>query len=1202
MKLQKIAQLLSRPKLTVPESEPLSPCVIKPYKIDEKGNKVENKGYIPVSLLVNAIKNKRMKNIAVAGNYGVGKSSIIKTVERKLRWRCRYNFIDISLASLLVSEHELLKEEQSPIIENKISDDQIEYSILQQILYHDRPQKTPKSQIRRIHKTRWFKPILVAIFIIAILAALVLLIEPNWINIDYYISRSTRNDWEGILKWGPVLSIGVGIFVVCWSIGRRFTFKIRRVANKNVEVEVGEEPSVFNTHMDEIVYFFESTRYDVVVFEDLDRFKSKEVLFYKLRELNTILNNSRCLRRRKISFVYAVRDDLFGAIDRVKFFDYIVSVIPVVSSINSYDKLKECIDDDVLFNKLGDKELYKLCDYLQDMRLLLNIVNEFNQYAPLMNHKVMTEKVLFGLVVYKNYLPSDFSLMYNKGGVVSAAIENADLHRLDIIAAKKKEIEQHKAEIDSLKGQLTDQIFQLRKRFLERGKTLSGLNYNNGLIKIEGLNYSFDDVAQDNKLFDHFRKGNASYYLNAIGTFSVSSFETIEKQLKTVYDEEITKYRIINENAINEIKKHIEDIEIELETLPNTVQGIYEADPDCLDEELSLLNDNDTIQITKFLLLNGYLDRYYQDYISYFYPNTLTYDDRAFVMRAGRHEGIYYDVKLNNITEVLKRFDAKDFAVNNALLNIDLVREIFGKAKYKSFRNPVCQGIKKAKNLDFILLSYHSKEPINEEFYFLLLTTYDFWDEIINRNKQDKDDLREIYIRYCEINSVKNKIRLGNWISNNYSFINKRWEVITTDRIIKVLFKECTPSFIKLNLRMTPANIINDIYENGRYEFNEYNIKEIANSQGVLTDYSISSYTTICKLKNEALLKKVKSDWRTALREVFPETSVHEDDETQVAMINDLSIPENDLRYYLSRQRNRIKHADKLNDIRLSFAYDNSLVEASWNNVYYYAITKGKGLPLALMEKNTFKSLLMSSLSMEEERALSNLVVFSDEISMPKYKELVPLLGVKFSIPNKIQRSRIKYLVDNNYLEFNEANFDTIKQYGYSEAFLAKNVAEFIKAPDKYAIDSLDAVAALKGAISNSTKCEFIRAIKRKNLAPIMDLISLIRPFLISGDISARDISPRLLVIIITKAQENDKVVLGRKAILSSVLNEEETKVVLSAMGGDYKKLVNKSSKTSSISYSTNNMKIVNHLVRIGLLKGVTRAGNSIVVEKMLDV
>ena len=117
-----------------------------------------------------------------------------------------------------------------------------------------------------------------------------------------------------------------------------------------------------------------------------------------------------------------------------------------------------------------------------------------------------------------------------------------------------------------------------------------------------------------------------------------------------------------------------------------------------------------------------------------------------------------------------------------------------------------------------------------------------------------------------------------------------------------------------------------------------------------------------------------------------------------------------------------------------------------------------------------------------------------------------------------------------------------------------------------------------------------------------MDLISLIRPFLISGDISARDISPRLLVIIITKAQENDKVVLGRKAILSSVLNEEETKVVLSAMGGDYKKLVNKSSKTSSISYSTNNMKIVNHLVRIGLLKGVTRAGNSIVVEKMLDV
>ena len=66
------------PKLTVPEARPLSPCIIEPY-VENEGKKEENKAYIPVSLLIRALDDDRMLNIAVAGNYGVGKSSIINT-------------------------------------------------------------------------------------------------------------------------------------------------------------------------------------------------------------------------------------------------------------------------------------------------------------------------------------------------------------------------------------------------------------------------------------------------------------------------------------------------------------------------------------------------------------------------------------------------------------------------------------------------------------------------------------------------------------------------------------------------------------------------------------------------------------------------------------------------------------------------------------------------------------------------------------------------------------------------------------------------------------------------------------------------------------------------------------------------------------------------------------------------------------------
>lgn len=49
---------------------------------------------------------------------------------------------------------------------------------------------------------------------------------------------------------------------------------------------------MLSEHLAEILYFFQETEYDVVIFEDLDRFENKKI-FLKLRELNYILNKSK---------------------------------------------------------------------------------------------------------------------------------------------------------------------------------------------------------------------------------------------------------------------------------------------------------------------------------------------------------------------------------------------------------------------------------------------------------------------------------------------------------------------------------------------------------------------------------------------------------------------------------------------------------------------------------------------------------------------------------------------------------------------------------------------------------------------------------------------------------------------------------------------------------------------------------------------
>ena len=85
--------------------------------------------------------------------------------------------------------------------------------------------------------------------------------------------------------------------------------------------------------IDEILYFFEVTRYRIICFEDLDRLDDASI-FIHLRELNALLNNYDKIHK-PIVFVYSVRDNIFSEKDRTKFFDFIIPVVPIINSTNS---------------------------------------------------------------------------------------------------------------------------------------------------------------------------------------------------------------------------------------------------------------------------------------------------------------------------------------------------------------------------------------------------------------------------------------------------------------------------------------------------------------------------------------------------------------------------------------------------------------------------------------------------------------------------------------------------------------------------------------------------------------------------------------------------------------------------------------------------------------------------------------------------
>ena len=151
---------------------------------------------------------------------------------------------------------------------------------------------------------------------------------------------------------------------------KSFGVSLKAISLKDIEIkpEAVEDESILNRHLDEIIYFFQSTEYDLVIVEDLDRFNNSDI-FVTLREINSLINANAGVNRR-IRFLYALRDNMFVNKDRTKFFEFIVPVIPIINSSNSIDKMIEQGERLSLDNRLNRQFLREVSRYLNDLRLI----------------------------------------------------------------------------------------------------------------------------------------------------------------------------------------------------------------------------------------------------------------------------------------------------------------------------------------------------------------------------------------------------------------------------------------------------------------------------------------------------------------------------------------------------------------------------------------------------------------------------------------------------------------------------------------------------------------------------------------------------------------------------------------------------------------------------------------------------------------
>lgn len=403
-----------------------------------------------------ALQQKDIHNIALAGAYGSGKSSIIETFLRREREKKR-TIVDrlrsrnqrISAISMKISmaEFEIWKEDAGKQEKTRRHDDssqtlnEVSEWILKQIFYKVESNEIPQSRYHKLCRRAFWSDYTSVALALFLIVSLIFLFVPFTLDrmlalVDWIALQGAFSTVMGALTLCLFVALVLAGAVYKW----RFLFSnlklkvLKLPAGTGIESE-RESESVFNRHLDEIVYFFEVTKYRVVFFEDLDRLDEPN-LFVRLRELNTLLNNSNAISKKPVVFVYAVRDDLFGKEDRTKFFDFIIPVIPIINTTNSREVLLEWLrkekEKDKYGHNISEQFMRDVSPYIADMRILRNICNEFLIYKGTLKKSRNTALVdykIFAMILFKNLYPQDFAHIQAEQGIIKEVFAGKESYR-----------------------------------------------------------------------------------------------------------------------------------------------------------------------------------------------------------------------------------------------------------------------------------------------------------------------------------------------------------------------------------------------------------------------------------------------------------------------------------------------------------------------------------------------------------------------------------------------------------------------------------------------------------------------------------------------------------------------------------------------------------------------------------------------------
>lgn len=1046
-----------------------------------------------------ALKNPKIKNIALSGPYGAGKSSIIETyLERerqknhtKCSFKSWYNEFKLSKKYLKISMATFIEGRKENNGENstiEVDADEVEEGILKQLFYKVDHRKIPQSRYRKLHMIN-LKNVFIKLSIISLLVIffskifIPQLLDIYWNKIKNFIGPCKFSNVISFILAVVIWMIGICIISYIWKmiLSKYFIKEVKLPGETSIQKQEENEKSVFNKNLDEIMYFFESTSYQVIFFEDLDRLKDKKI-FVHLRELNNLLNNDDSIKRKPIVFVYAVRDDIFSKEDRTKFFDFIIPIIPVINSTNSGEILLERLKESKLNNikhNISQEFILDIAPFISDMRVLQNIYNEFVVYKETLRTEQnlsLPDENMMALIIFKNLYPNDFAKIQSESGIIKQAFLDKEAY----INSKKQALQECIDSADELIQKESNEMLKSENQI----KYAMMVDITNG----DGIATVFNDSQYSDRTDGISSKSilSGEYDMSQIFKYKYVHYVDFSRNygcievnnIQDIVTDYLNRWKTLkefNQQGLNLLQDKIAKIKAQQYGLSSrTLKELIED----YSAKNVLSGDVKKNKFLVFLLRRGYINENYANYINYFKGNSITTDDMNFILSIKNQEPKPFDYLLSKTDMVIHYLQDYEFEQQKAIYNFQLLEQLLKEDMVGNKLKLLIRQLADEDNISWSFIDEFIEKTAYEDKFIQLLSNE--WKRIwiYISDKQTLSYERRLkylvlllkYLNQDELFNINVDNCLTEYIENHKDIL-QRLNILENDKIIKFI---CTLniSFKELEIEGVPDEVLNYVFDNCYYTLNKYMIQNIIQHQniGFLKNFEKKPYTTIIKLGYDPLIKYVQKNIEQYVETIILKQSDIADDIQEIIDLLHMILDKKEICEELIKKENfqlckldeclGAELAETKNKEKIKFIWDSILNEnkvlATWENILIY--WKNYNITECLKQFITINTDCLekdNKIFMEDDFIRDFIKAdFNDEV----IEKLLPLLRMKeFDLDlDSLRQNILEIMVECNYFEFNIQYYDQIMEVNPDIAlkFIINNQQQFVSLLDDFKMTS----------------------------------------------------------------------------------------------------------------------------------------------------